>query len=143
MLKHLQDIIQDFDCVPKRLENIVCQYIMFLMLKSTKHDLRTASRVFVTHESNDSRMLSGVKTHQVAGSCLNRAIRRRIRKIKPSDEIFLAIDATFTHRTGKKIQNKRNFRHGAQYFEGHQFTNLVLIVNGDVIPLGRGTPLQS
>lgn len=142
MLKHLQDIIREFDCVPKRLEGIICQYIMFLMLKSTKHDLRTASRVFGTHESNYSRMLSSPKTRQVARSCLNRAIRRRIEKIKSSDEIFLAIDATFTCRTGKRIQNKRKFRHGGKYFDGHQFTHFVLIVNGDIIPLAS-VPLYS
>lgn len=142
MLKHLRSIITEFDCVPKRLEGIVCQYIMFLMLKSTKHDLRTASRVFGTDESNYSRMLSAPKTRQVARSCLNRAIRRRLAKIKKTDEIFLPIDATFTSRSGKKIQNKRKFRHGGKYFEGHQFTNFVLIINGDIVPLAS-VPLYS
>ena len=142
MLKHLQSIIKDFDCIPKRLEGIVCQYIMFLMLKSTKHDLRTASRVFGTHESNYSRLLSEPKTRQVARSCLNRAIRRRLTRVKTTDEIFLVIDATFTNRSGKKIQNKRKFRHGGKYFEGHQFTNFVLIINGDIVPLAS-VPLYS
>ena len=109
MQKHLISIIKDFNCVPKRLQGIISQYIMFLMLKSTRHDLRTASRIFGTHESNYSRMLSGAKTRQIARLCLNRAIRRRIAKINPRDEIYLAIDATFTSRSGKKIENKRKF----------------------------------
>ncbi|SMF15891.1 hypothetical protein SAMN06296036_1062 [Pseudobacteriovorax antillogorgiicola] len=111
MLKHLLGIINDFNCVPKRLQGIISQYIMFLMLKSTRHDLRKASRIFGTHESNYSRMLSGARTRQIARLCLNRAIRRRISKIKIEDDIFLAIDATFTSRSGRKIQNRRKFRH--------------------------------
>jgi len=67
--------------------------------------------------------------------CLNRAIRRRLKKVKNTDEIFLIVDATLTHRSGKNIENKHKFRHGSKYVEGHQFTNFVLLVNDEVIPL--------
>ena len=56
MLSILRSIIADFACVPKRLEKIVSQYIMFLMLDHNKHELRTAARLLGNHESNYSRI---------------------------------------------------------------------------------------
>ena len=135
MLKHLQTMIADFECIPKRLHRIVSQYILFLMLRHKKHELRTASRIFEVHESNFSRLLSGQQARSMSRSCLNRAIRRRLSKIKKEAEIFLIIDATFTGRSGKKVENRHKFRHGGPFVEGHQFTNFVLMINDEVIPL--------
>lgn len=135
MLEHLLAIIIEFDAVPKRLQKIVSQYIMFLMLDHKKHELRTASRVFGTHESNFSRMLSRQNSRVIARSCLNRAIRRRLAKIAKANDVFLIIDATFSRRSGKKVRNRHKFRHGGPYIEGHQFTNFIILINNEVIPL--------
>lgn len=135
MLSHLQSIIADFGCIPKRLEKIISQYITFLMLVHKKHELRTASRIFGIHESNYSRMLSSKNTRVISRACLNRAIRRRLSAIKNNEEAFLIIDATLTKRSGKKIKNHHKFRHGGPYVEGHQFTNFVLLINDELVPL--------
>lgn len=135
MLKHLQSIIAEFGCVPNRLQKIVSQYIMFLILDCQKHELRTAAKVFGTHESNFSRLLSNVQTRATSRSCLDRAIRRRLAKVKSTSEVFLIIDATLTHRSGKKVKNCQKFRHGGPYIEGHQFTNFILLVDDEIIPL--------
>lgn len=135
MLKHLQTIITHFGCVPNRLQKIVSEYIMFLILDCGKHELRTAAKVFGTHEANYSRLLSNVQTRATARNCLNRAIRRRLVKVKSSSEVFLIVDATFTHRSGKKVKNRQKFRHGGPYIEGHQFTNFVLFIDDEIIPL--------
>ena len=112
MLSHLQSIIADFETVPKRLQEIVCQYIMFLMLVHKKHELRTSARIFGLHESNYSRMLSHKDMRSIARKSLNRAIRRRLSKIKCRDSIFLIIDATLTKRSGKKVKNSHKFTWG-------------------------------
>ena len=135
MLTHLRSIIAEFSVVPKRLELIVTQYLMFLLLDNKKHELRTASRIFGIHESNYSRMLSKKSMRPVSRQCLNRAISRRLDQTKETDEVYLIVDATFTGRSGKKVKNRKKFRHGAKFFEGHQFTNFVLLVNDEVIPL--------
>ena len=135
MLKHLQTIIEEFECIPKRLLRIVSQYIMFLMLKHKKHELRTAARLFGVHESNFSRLLSGQRVRSISRNCLNRAIRRRLNKFKNKVEAFLIIDATFTKRSGKKVENRHKFRHGGPFVGGHQFTNFILLIKDEVIPL--------
>lgn len=136
MLVHLKNIINEFDCVPKRLIGIMSQYIMFLMLTHKKHEVRTASRVFGIHETNYSRMLSQPKTRVIARSCLNRAIKRRLSRIlRQSREVLLIVDATLSRRTGKKVGNRHKFRHGGPYVEGHQFTNFVLLIDDEIVPL--------
>lgn len=136
MQKHLLSIIAEFDCIPKRLERIVCYYLMFLMLKHKKHELRTASKIFSTHESNFSRLLNHTEARAISRSILNRSIKRRLSKISNEEkEIFIIIDSTFMARKGKKVENFHKFRHGGPYITGHQFTNFVLLIGEDIIPI--------
>lgn len=136
MLEHLVSIISEFCCVPKRLEKIVSYYIMFLMLTHKKHELRTAARLFSTHESNFSRLLGHENARVISRSLLNRAIKRRLAKISANErDIYVIIDSTFMSRSGKKVENFHKFRHGGPYITGHQFTNFVLLVGNDIIPL--------
>jgi len=51
MLSHLQSIIADFETVPKRLQEIVCQYIMFLMLVHKKYDTQKNYQMKI-HQNN-------------------------------------------------------------------------------------------
>jgi hypothetical protein len=51
------------------------------------------------------------------------------------EEALLIIDSTFTRRTGKLVGNRYKFRHGGPYIEGHQFTNFILLINDQPIPL--------
>lgn len=135
MQKHLQAIVAEFNCVPNRLQKIVSQYILFLMLNNKKHELRTASRIFGIHESNYSRMLRNKSSRPMARNCLNRAIKRRLAKVDKVEEAYLIIDATLTGRSGKKLQNRSKFRHGGPYIEGHRFTNFILLIGEEIIPL--------
>lgn len=103
MLMHLVSIISQFDCIPKRLERIVCYYMIFLMLKHKKHELRTAARLFSTHESNFSRLLSHEKARPMSRSLLNRAIKRRLSKVsRTENDIYLIIDSTLMSRSKKE-----------------------------------------
>lgn len=135
MLEHLRSIVSEFSCLPKRLQRIVCSYVLFLMLDHKKHELRSAARVFHIHESNFSRLLSRKKSRVIARSLLNHSIKKRLAKVKKTDEIYMIIDATLSKRSGKKVKNRKKFRHGGPYVEGHQFTNFILLVNGEVIPI--------
>jgi hypothetical protein len=133
---HLVSIISQFDCIPKRLERIVCYYMIFLMLKHKKHELRTAARLFSTHESNFSRLLSHEKARPMSRSLLNRAIKRRLSKVsRTENDIYLIIDSTLMSRSGKRVKNFHKFRHGGPYICGHQFTNFVLRIGDEIIPL--------
>jgi len=57
-------------------------------------------------------MLSHQDMRSIARKSLNRAIRRRLSKIKCRDSIFLIIDATLTKRSGKKVKNSHKFTWG-------------------------------
>ena len=57
-------------------------------------------------------------------------------------KIALLIDSTLQHRASLHPENAKKFNHGKGYVIGHQWTNIVLIINGILIPL-RPIPYYS
>ena len=49
--------------------------------------------------------------------------------------IAILIDATFLNRSSLHTDNSKRFNHGKGFVVGHQWTNIVLLINDKVIPL--------
>jgi len=50
-------------------------------------------------------------------------------------KIAILIDSTIQHRSTLHTDNAKKFNHGKGFVIGHQWTNIVLIINGVLIPL--------
>jgi uncharacterized protein (UPF0147 family) len=136
MLNDLRRILSEFKCVPKRLIHVVSSYIFFLTLQTKRHSMRAASQVGNLHESRFCSLLNDPKTPELSRQILNRASRRRLKKIKPVEGRYvILVDATIKGRRGKKVENVRKHHSGSGFVNGHKFVNFVLFVEGALIPL--------
>ena len=130
--------------VEYRLKIVCCWYLFSLMLETRKHSLEAAAKLSDLHKSQFSRFL---KNHpDLAVNNLNRLSRRqarhdvkllkRLKKKGPLPlTIAILIDSTSQHRSDKRTENVKKFNHGKGYVTGHQWTNIVLLIDDQIIPL--------
>ena len=130
--------------VEYRLKIVCCWYLFSLMLETRKHSLEAAAKLSDLHKSQFSRFL---KNHpDLAVNNLNRLSRRqarhdvkllkRLKKKGPLPwTIAILIDSTIQHRSDKRTENVKKFNHGKGYVTGHQWTNIVLLIDDQIIPL--------
>jgi len=118
-------------------------YIIFLMASSRKHTLTAAARF---SGSSKSRFHYFLKDHSEAAvyalSELSKKQARQFSKINTglsSDnlpwDIAILVDATIQNRSSLHTENSKRFNHGKGFVVGHQWTNIVLLINDKVIPL--------
>ena len=129
--------------VKKRLQNIAVCYLIFLMLPVRKHSLEEASGIFEIDKSCFSKFLKN--NSEAAVSDLNRPGRRaakrlakkykRIAKSGLPWKYFIIIDSTLHKRSSIHTDNSQKFNHGKGYVNGHQRTDVTLLINDTVIPL--------
>jgi hypothetical protein len=128
--------------IPNRLQSVAVSYLLAFMRESSKHSLHFASSVSGISSSQFSRLLSNHK--DLALDCLNRASRRRIsslinrrRPLTPGVpwKVAIIIDATLHERSSLHIENSQRFNHGDGWVIGHQWTNIVLSIHNQVVPL--------
>ena len=129
--------------VPKRLQIVCFGLILFLMISARKHSLKAAGQFADLHSSQFSRFL--LKHLGLAKASLSQLSRKQA-KILAKKMRFLAnnklpwkiaiiIDSTLQTRFNRHSDNVKRFNHGAGFVIGHQWTNIVLYINGQVIPL--------
>ncbi len=124
-----------------RLERICVHYLLFLMVATTKHSLEEAARFSAMNKSQFSKFLkSHHQTSVYTLQSLSKTQARRLSKVlKPSQglpwKIVLLIDATLQSRSSLHPKNAQRFNHGQGFVLGHQWTNIVLILNEMLIPL--------
>ena len=128
--------------IPSRLKEVGIEYVTSLMQDVGKRSLTAASRQSGLNVSQFSRFLSG---HQaLAFENLNRLARRRLSRLLPARRslvkgtpwrIALIIDATLHERSSRHLDNAQRFNHGQGWVIGHQWTNVILVINGEVVPL--------
>ena len=129
--------------VPKRLQNVCFGLILFLMISARKHSLKAASQFSGLHISQFSRFLLNHRNLAIASlSQLSRkqskVLAKRMRFLannKLPCKIAIIIDSTLQTRFSRHSDNVKRFNHGAGFVIGHQWTNIVLIINDQVIPL--------
>ena len=134
--------------VRRRLEHVCMSYLLFLMVATTRHSLEEAARFAGLHKSQFSKML---KAHRkVAVSTLERlskhqAKRRATARHKLHElpwAIAIIVDSTLQHRASLHPENAKTFNHGQGFVVGHQWTNVVVLLNDTLVPL-RPIPFYS
>jgi hypothetical protein len=134
--------------VRQRLKRICTGYLLFLMVVTTKHTLEEAARFSGLHKSQFSKML---KFHpNIAAQTLESLSKQQAKRLAKSLEalkglpwkIVIIIDSTLQNRSSLHPENSKKFNHGQGFVIGHQWTNVVLILNGILIPL-RPIPFYS
>ena len=134
--------------VRQRLERVCIGYLFFLMVVTTKHTLEEAARFSGLHKSPFSKML---KFHpNIAAQTLESLSKQQAKRLSTSLEavkglpwkIVIIIDSTLQSRSSLHPENAKKFNHGQGFVIGHQWTNVVLLLNGILIPL-RPIPFYS
>jgi len=128
---------------PKRLQTVCFGLILFLMISVRKHSLKAASQFSGLHISQFSRFL--LNHRDLAKSSLSqlsrkqsKAYAKRMRFLANNKlpwKIAIIIDSTLQTRFSRHSDNVKRFNHGAGFVIGHQWTNIVLMINDQVIPL--------
>lgn len=130
-------------CVQKRLQQVCLSYLLFLMVVTRKHSLEEAAGFSGLNKSQFSKFL---KHHsKVAIYTLQELSQRQAKQFSKTLhylsqnqlpwKIALLIDSTLQHRASLHPQNAKKFNHGQGFVIGHQWTNMVLILNDRLIPL--------
>ena len=128
--------------IPSRLLEILSCYLMSLMIPTDKHTQVNAEKISGKDSSLFSRLLKN--NLGLTGVILNRAARRAIqalmKKRRPLFEgapwkIAIIIDGTLHERSSEKIENSQKLNHGGGWVIGHQWTNIVILINDKTIPL--------
>lgn len=131
-----------FLLIPSRKFEIAMWYIVSLMLAADKHSQKNAAMISGKEDSLFSKFLSG--SLDVSTVALNRASRRKIKKLMKVRKPLLAgtpwkvtiiIDATLHERSSRHVENSQKFNHGKGWVVGHQWTNIVILINDEIIPL--------
>ncbi len=134
--------------VRRRLANICTSYLLFLMVVTTKHSLEEAARFSGRHKSQFSKLL---KAHsQVAVSTLESLSKKQAKHVAKARQklqelpwtIAIIVDSTLQRRANLHPENAKTFNHGHGFVVGHQWTNIVLLLNDLLIPL-RPIPFYS
>jgi len=134
--------------VRRRLEHICMSYLLFVMVVTMKHSLEEAARFSGLHKSQFSKLL---KAHSpVAVATLERLSKRQAKQVAHAQhklrelpwKIAIIVDSTLQHRASLHPENTKTFNHGQGFVVGHQWTNIVLLLNDLLIPL-RPIPFYS
>jgi len=134
--------------VRRRLANVCTSYLLFLMVVTTKHSLEEAARFSGLHKSQFSKMLKAHST--VAVHTLERLSKQQAKQVAKARHklkelpwtIAIIVDSTLQRRASLHPDNAKTFNHGHGFVVGHQWTNIVLLLNDLLIPL-RPIPFYS
>ena len=127
--------------VRQRLQWVCSCYLFFLMVVTTKHSLEEAARFSGLHKSQFSKLL---KLHRpIAVQTLETLSKQQAKRLSKSLKAFkglpwkiaIIIDSTLQSRSSLRPENAKRFNHGQGFVIGHQWTNIVLIINDILIPL--------
>lgn len=128
---------------PKRLQTVCFSLLLFLMISVRKHSLKAASQFTGLHISQFSRFL--LNHRDLAKTSLSQLSRKRAKILakrlrsladnKLPWEIAIIIDSTLQKRFSRHSDNVKRFNHGAGFVIGHQWTNIVLMINDQLTPL--------
>jgi hypothetical protein len=126
-----------------RQKNICFWYLIFLMLSTRKHTLQDAARLSGLHKSQFSRWLknhSDLAVYNLSQLSKKQAKQFGSRFESPKSvafpwSIMILIDSTLHGRSTLHTDNAKKFNHGKGFVIGHQWTNIVLLLNDMVIPL--------
>lgn len=129
--------------IPKRLQGVCFGLILFLMTSTRKHSLKAAGQFSGLHTSQFGRFL--LNHRDMSRESLSHLSRRQARALskklrflsnnKLPWKIGIIIDSTLQKRFNRHGDNVKRFNHGKGFVIGHQWTNIVLYINDQLIPL--------
>jgi hypothetical protein len=134
--------------IRQRLERICTNYLLFLMVVTTKHSLEEAARFSGLHKSLFAKLLKShskvaITTLEHLSKTQARQCAKALQRVKGLPwKIVILIDSTLQHRASLHPENAKTFNHGQGYVIGHQWTNIVLMLGDMLIPL-RPIPFYS
>src|SRR2546429_9203661 len=136
--------------VRTRLTQVGVSYLLFLMVATRKHSLEEAARFSGLHKSQFSKFLHthspvAITTLQHLSTQQAKRLSKTLHNLSQHQlpwKIALLIDSTLQHRASLHPANAKKFNHGKGYVIGHQWTNIVLMINDILIPL-RPIPYYS
>lgn len=126
----------------ERYRKVVITYLFSLMIAAPKHTLTEASFRGQLHKSQYSRLLS--KHPELAKESLKTISQKvaleEIVARKPLISgapwsVAIIIDSTLHGRATLHTDNSQRLNHGEGFVVGHQWTNIILLINKKVIPL--------
>lgn len=127
--------------VRTRLEPVCVSYLLFLMVVTQKHSLTEAARFTRLGKSAFCKLL---RDHcKVAAPTLDELSKKQAKQFAKCLhhlkglpwKIAILVDSTMQHRSSLHPENAKKFNHGNGYVIGHQWTNIVLVINDLLIPL--------
>ena len=129
--------------IPSRLEAVASGYLFSLMIPAPKHTQTFASEVTGIHQTQFSRLLSDHR--ELAEESLDRLSKSRAQEIANAGlrpvvkggpwNAAVIIDSTLHGRSSLHVHNAQRFNHGDGFVVGHQWTNIVLLLNDEVVAL--------
>ena len=135
--------LSNFISINNRIKNVAIWYLIFLMYATSKHSIEEASRFSGINKSQFSRYLK--KFAGLAVYNLDNLSKKQARQLAEEINNFeggklpwtvaVLIDATIQNRTTRHTDNAQRFNHGKGFVIGHQWTNILLMINDMVIPL--------
>lgn len=113
------------------------------MASSRTHTLTAAARFSGSSKSRFHYFLKD--NSEIAIYALSQLSKKQARQFSKTNEglsgvnlpwnIAILVDATILNRSSLHTQNSKRFNHGKGFVVGHQWTNIVLLINDKVIPL--------
>lgn len=129
--------------INKRLKIVCLWYLLFLMVSVRKHSLTAAAKFSGLSTSQFSRFLSNHP--DIAVYHLDQLSKKQARQFSSAMNtlskgqlpwrVAILIDSTIQHRCSLHAQNVQRFNHGKGFQIGHQWTNIVMLINDKLIPL--------
>ncbi len=143
MLNEVIRIVSSFNILSSQKTPLVCHYLIGVMVACNKHSLESIAKMADCHPSRFSVLLNNPESLEEINQIFNRAVRRVLAKIKAKKgKTFIIIDATFTKRSSKHVENSKIYHSGSGYVRGHKWLNIILHHNQKIIPLAS-IPLYS
>lgn len=126
-----------------RLKVVCLWYLLFLMVSVRKHSLTAAAKFSGLRTSQFSRFLQNHcdiavdNLHQLSKKQAKQfsSVMNDLAKNQLPWKVAILIDSTIQHRSSLHAENVKRFNHGKGFQIGHQWTNIVLVINDKLIPL--------
>ncbi len=129
--------------INSRLKTVCLWYLLFLMISVRKHSLTEGAKFSGLKTSQLSRFL---KNHpDIAVYNLDQLSKKSARQFSSAIDclangkvpwkIAVIIDNTHQRRASLHTDNSQGFSQGKGYQIGHQWTNVILLINDQIIPL--------
>jgi len=127
--------------ITPRLRQVCLWYLLSLMVETRKHSLDFAAVLSGLHKSQFCRWLQD--HHGLAAYTLDQLSKRQAKQYATVVDaleglpwkVAVLVDLTTQSRSSLKAENVQRFNQGRGFVIGHQWTNILLVFNGILIPL--------